>query len=367
MKRSYRDSSKRPLRWALFATALVGATTLLASAALAGPKGTIVVRPLGDQQVTIDGNIADWPLDKFTQVSEQPLFPEGQNKDQTTAMGDHIVFDRLRVGLFNGTLPEALQANANDFGSSVYFAYDAKFLYMLAVFIDDQIRDDLDTSDFGTAGYLNDGFEFFLDPKNDSKGCVANDAAADFDTHDAYVDDLQITVGVNSAFKPQGAAADVLGARQTVARTGNPDIIGPGSGQKGGIYQDALTAIGGPDIAAKKYDDLRASGAKNPEIIANPNVKYTGYVIEMRVPFDPKIAGFAPDHNMKFDLFWRDRDADDDTGAGGASVSWIDWAQSTAVTCNNGGDELKPALFNADNWAALVFDKTNYLGNPPKP
>ena len=62
--------------------------------------------------------------------------------------------------------------STNDFGASMYFAYDAKYLYILVVFIDDVLRDDNDTSDNGTTGYLNDGFEFFLDPKGDSKGCV---------------------------------------------------------------------------------------------------------------------------------------------------------------------------------------------------
>ena len=171
----------------------------------------------------------------------------------------------------------------------------------------------------------------------------------------------QVTVALNSTFKPAGSAANVLGARQALAREGNPDLIGPGAGMAGGIYQDALTAIGGPDIAAQKYDDLRAAGARNPEILANPNTKYAGYVIEMRVPFNAKIAGLtAPDHNMGFDLFWREVDSN-------AVISWADWGQSTTVTCN-GGDSaaLMTALFDADNWGALTFDKTNFLGTAPQ-
>ena len=58
MKELYRDAGRRPLRWALAATALVGVSVLLTSGALAGPKGMIVVRPLGDQQITIDDNLA---------------------------------------------------------------------------------------------------------------------------------------------------------------------------------------------------------------------------------------------------------------------------------------------------------------------
>ena len=55
-------------------------------------------RPLGDLRIIIDGNISDWPLDKFKKVAEQPLFPDGQNADSTSAQGDHIVFDRARIG-----------------------------------------------------------------------------------------------------------------------------------------------------------------------------------------------------------------------------------------------------------------------------
>jgi hypothetical protein len=348
--------------WALVASALAAAAAFLATPAIAGPKGMIIVRPLGTVKITIDGSLSDWPLDKFTMVAQQPVFPMAQNMASTTAMGDHLVFDVKRVGLFNGTMPGAFQNGPNDFGASMYFAYDSKFLYILGVFIDNVLRDDNDTSQYGSQGYLNDGFEFFLDPKGDSKGCITN-GGANISTDAPYSDDFQVTVALNKNFLPTGAAANVLGARQALAREGNPALIGPGAGQAGGIYQDALTAIGGPDIAAQKYDDLRAAGAKNPEILANPNTKYSGYVIEMRVPFSPKIAGFSPDHNMGFDLFWRDVDMDNDPNAGALNVKWADWGQSTTVTCNGGTtDELTTGLFNADNWGALVFDKADALG-----
>ncbi len=71
----------RPVRWAGVATALAAAMTLLAHPAMAGPKGTIVVRPLGTATITLDGSIADWPLDKFTAVSQQPLAPMAQEHD----------------------------------------------------------------------------------------------------------------------------------------------------------------------------------------------------------------------------------------------------------------------------------------------
>ena len=339
--------------WALVASALAAAAAFLATPATAGPKGMIIVRPLGTVKLTIDGSLSDWPLDKFTMVAQQPAFPMAQTMASTTALGDHIAFDKTRVGLFNGTPTDGTAFP--DFGASMYFAYDSNFLYILGVVIKGSpLRDDLDTTAEGSTGYLNDGFEFFLDPKNDSKGCIATATAADIDTDPPFADDFQVTVGLNSKFKPNGAAANVLGVRQNLAREGNPALNNTGCA--GGIYRDVLDAIGGPDIAAQKYDDLRAAGAKNPEILANPNTKYAGYVVEMRVPFSPKFPGFTPDHNMGFDLFWREVDSSN-------TISWADWGQSTTVTCNGGStDELTTGLFNADNWGALVFDKADALG-----
>jgi hypothetical protein len=328
---------------------LGAATVLLALPAAAGPKGAVTVRPLGTAKITIDGSISDWPLDKFTQASEQPPFPEGQTRDATTAGGDHLVFDTKRVGLFNGTPTDG--SAFGDFGSSLYFAYDSQFLYILEVAIKGSpLTDDRDTSDCGSKGYLNDGFEFFIDAKGDSKDCMSNDAFPAIDQAAPYGDDFQVTVGLNKNFLPNGAAADVVGVRQNLARQGNPAM--DNGGCAGGIYRDALDAIGGPNIAARKYDDLRAAGARNPEIVANPNTKYAGYVVEMRVPFSPKIEGFTPDHNMGFDLFWRE--VDQSTGA----ISWADWGQSTTVDCG----DLQTSLFNTSNWGALVFDKNNPLG-----
>lgn len=203
---------------------------------------------------------------------------------------------------------------------------------------------------------MNDGFEFFFDPLGDSTGCVAD--GADFKQEAPYTDDMQVTVGLNRTFKPSGAGSDVLGARQTVERAGNLGLIGPDKGGPGGLYRDALTAAGGVDIAARSFADLRAAGARNPEILAKPNVKFTGYVVELRIPFDPKIPGFTPDHKMGFDLFWRDVDPDDGT-------NWLTWGQSSTVTCSGEGEDQKTALFNASNWGALVFDKTDFLGPSP--
>ncbi|MCI0533753.1 MAG: hypothetical protein L0Z50_00850 [Verrucomicrobiales bacterium] len=327
------------------------------SAAQAGPKGEITVRQLGDTRITIDGDIKDWPLDKFKAVAEQPLFPEGQNAQATSAKGDHLVFAKNRIGLFNGTTEEAFEANDSDFGVTTYFAYDLKYLYILTVFIDDILRDDKDTTEFGANGFNNDGFEFFLDSRGDSTDCISDDAFPNVDQAEPNVDDFQVTVAINATFAPQNAAANVLGARQTVERGGNPDLIGADKGGPGGIYRDQLDLIGGPDIAARKYDDLRAAGARNPELSAKPAVTFTGYAIEMRVPLRGRIPNMTTDHAMGFEIFWRDVDDDEDPGKGGGNISWASWGQSTEVPCTN----PQASLFNTANWGQLVFDKTDPL------
>ncbi len=334
-----------------------------ASSALAGPKGEITVRRLGDAKISIDGDIKDWPLDKFKAAAQQPLFPEGQNAAATSAKGDHLVFDKKRIGLFNGTTDEAFAANDSDFGVTTYFAYDLKYLYILAVVIDDTIRDNRDTSQFGSSGFFNDGFEFFLDTKGDSTDCIADDAFPAVDPAEPNIDDFQVTVALNSTFKPAGSADNVLGARQAIERGGNPDLIGSDKGGPGGIYRDQLDAIGKPDIAARKYDDLRAAGAKNAELAAKPAVKFTGYAIEMRIPLRGRIPNMTTDHAMGFEIFWRDVDkiTDDpegkDKGAGGGDISWASWGQSTDVPCT----DPKTSLFNSANWGQLVFDKADPL------
>jgi hypothetical protein len=354
-------SGSKLVRWFASLAIVVGA-----SSALAGPKGEITVRQLGDAKITIDGDIKDWPLEKFKAVAQQPLFPNGQNAQSTSAKGDHLVFDKRRIGLFNGTTDEAFNANDSDFGVTTYFAYDLKYLYILAVYIDDTIRDNRDTSPFGTGGFFNDGFEFFLDTKGDSTDCIADDAFPAIDQVEPNIDDFQVTVALNSKFKPEGSPANVLGARQTIERAGNPLLYQAEGGEKGGpggIYRDALDAIGGPDIAARRYDDLRAAGAKNPELAAKPNVKFTGYAIEMRIPLRGRIPNMTTDHPMGFEIFWRDVDkiaADPegkDVGAGGGDISWASWGQSTTVDCGN----PTTSLFNTANWGQLVFDKTNPL------
>ena len=337
--------------------AIVAISILFKSDVLAGPKGDIIVRYLGDENITIDGSISDWPLDKFKKVAEQPNFPAAQESDSTDASGDHIVFDRDRIGRFNGTGENAWQANDSDFGSTIYFAYNDKYLYILAVCIDDVYRMERDTSEYGATGFFNDGFEFFLDALNDSDDCASDIAFPNFDPEAPNVDDFQVTVSLNENFKPDDSGDDVFGVRQTLERGGDPELNGPDKGGPGGIYRDALDTVPGGDIAAKQYEDLRAAGARNPEILANPNVTYSGYTVEMLIPFG-KITGFTPDHSMGFELFWRDVDTDDDEGKGGANISWASWAQSTTVDC---GDP-QTSLFHTGNWGELIFDTPSTLG-----
>ena len=374
MKQKKIQSIGRSFRLAAIATLLGAMSSLMIHSAWAGPKGKILVRPLGGTSIKVDGDISDWPLNKFTTIAQQPLFPEGQNSAWTTAQGDHIVFDRTRIGRFNGTTEEAWQAGPTDFGSTIYFAYDSGFLYMLAVCIDDKLRDDRDTSmcsdgttPAGSSGFFNDGFEFFIDAKGDSTDCASDVAFPSFDTQSPNTDDFQLTVALNASFLPQNAAAGELGAHQSIERGGNADFVGAEKGCSG-TFRDVLTVfnkLGARDIAARKYADLRAAGARNPQILANPGTTYPGYSIEMRIPFG-HFEGFTPDHNMGFELFWRDVDAiaadpeGKDAGAGGGDISWATWAQSTDVPCS----DPKTALFHTANWGELVFAKDNPLTLP---
>lgn len=356
MKQMFGNRSPRALT-------LLGALTLtlgsLISRSQDAPdrKGEIIVRHLGGIPIQVDGDLSDWPLEKFETVAEQPPFPQGQNSPNTNARGDHIVFDPDRIGRFNGTGEDAWQANDSDFGSTLYFAYNDQHLYLLAVCIDDILRMERDTTEFGSSGFLNDGFEFFLDTRDNSMDCASGIEFPDFDQEEPNVDDFQVTVGLNENFKPEDSNDSVLGARQAVERAGDPESIGPDKGGPGGTYQDALDAIPNPDIAALWYDDLRAAGALNPEILANPDITYTGYAIEMLIPFGC-VTAFTPDHNMGFELFWRDVDEDDDPGKGGGDISWASWAQSTNVPC----DDPVAGLFQTSNWGELVFDTDNPLG-----
>ena len=130
------------------------------SATIAGPKGTVIVNYLPPGTLTTDGDFSDWPFDRFTEVARQPPFPQARDSAATDAVGDHLLFEVDRVSFFNDSSAEAFE-ETGDFGAVTYFAHDGDFLHILTVAIDDIIRDDRDTTEFGSSGFLNDGFEFF--------------------------------------------------------------------------------------------------------------------------------------------------------------------------------------------------------------
>ncbi len=331
------------MKSAQFVAAFLLASLHLTSSLLAGPQGTILVREL--DTVTIDGDTSDWPLENFEAVLELPDAPAGLEAESLDAQGDYLVYDIDKVGFFNGTeKPHLTDGGAGDFGASTYFAYDTEFFYILSVVVDEMVRGDRDASETGSQGFLNDGFEFFIDAAGDSDDCVA--MGATFEDADPNRDDMQITVAINDNFLPEGAEADQLGARQGIERGGNPLLVSAEGGEKngpGGLLRDALDALDGPDIAARKTED--------------------GYVIEQRIPFG-FIPEFTPDNVMKYTHFWNDFDTDD--GPGGANKSWVTWGQQSTVTCTE--DEDPPiGLFHAATWAAMEFVTDNPLNNQPGP
>ncbi|HXK92542.1 MAG: hypothetical protein HPY51_16105 [Candidatus Omnitrophica bacterium] len=339
---------------------LIGIGTLETQA---GPKGVIVVRPFGPGvSIQIDGDFSDWPLAAYEKVSEQPLFPDGQDALTTDARGDYLVYDPDRVGFFNYPRGAVSEDDPNlDFEVNTYFAYDDNYLYVLSIFVDDEIVGDRDTSAFGNAPYLNDGQEFFFDAKNDSDDCISDIAFPSIDNEEPNLDDFQVGTGINDLLDPvlpmdQGG----WGAVQGIIRSGNRDLLGSGNFNDG-TYQAALAASPGPDIAAKAYADLRAAGAPNPMIAQNPGLTFAGYALETRIPFRV-VDGFTPDHNIGMTIFWRDVDY-----SNGTSIQFIDWAQSsTAGGCTTASAEITDIFF-APNWGSLEFNPNNPLGGTAIP
>lgn len=331
----------------------------LNQSALAGPKGVIIVRPLGnDTSLTIDGDFSDWPLERYENPSVQPLFPDGQESESTDALGDYVIYAPDRVGFFNTARGAVSEDDDNvDFEVNTYFAYDSEFLYILAIFIDDEFEDTLDESGFGSMPYLNDGLEFFFDSNNDSNDCISSIQFPAIDGEEPNLDDFQVGTALNFFFDPVIPADEGgLGARQGIIRSGNLDLLGSGDFSDG-TYQDALAAIGSPDIAAKWYDDLRAANAPNPAIAENAGMSFTGYAMEMKIPFGV-VNGFTPEGKMGFTLFWRDVDQ-----SSGGSIQFIDWAQSTTAGGCASEDTQLTDIFYAPNWGALEFNTDNPLSD----
>ena len=323
---------------------------LITTFAFAGPKGTISVKNFEPGSITVDGDISDWPLDQYTRLAQQPLFPEGQGVGvPTDALGDFIAWDIERAGPFNGTIYEDWDPESpSEFGSSIYLGFDNSFLYVLGVFIDDELRGDRD--DTGFANFLNDGFEFFIDALNDSvDDNVSEIGHPSFDEEEPNLDDFQLTVALNDFFEPDVLGPNEIGAKQHLERAGEFDIIKVGYDEE--LEATDLSSVGGKNIAARTYNDLRAAGATNPEIVANPNTQFSGYALEAVIPFGI-VDGFTPDHDMGFDLFWRDVDDEAEPGFGGGEIFWSDWAQNIEVT----GAGLDGNLFHGGNWGTITFE-----------
>lgn len=327
------------------------------SVTIAGPKGSIIVNYLPPGTLTTDGDFSDWPFDRFTEVARQPPFPQARDSATTNAVGDHLLFEVDRVGFFNDSSALALE-ETGDFGAVTYFAHDGDFLHILSVVIDDVIRDDRDTTEFGSSGFLNDGFEFFIDTLGDSLDRADEDNFPNFDERDPNLDDFQITVGLNENFPSPLPGADSLGVRQGIERAGDVELVGEEKNGPGGLYRDVLDNAPEvqPDIVAKFYDDLREANAPNPEL-EGPGA-FTGYAVEMKVPL-LQASSFPPENPVGFDLFWRDFDEEDEPGAGGAGIIWMDWAQNTTVASNDAGE----GLFHTANWGELIFAPVSTLGD----
>lgn len=335
----------------------------------AGPNGTVQVPRVSEGSISIDGSFADWPLDHFTTVARQPEFPDAQDPEGSGAVGDHIVFEPTRVSYF-GARPDCnasdvcgpLNNAPIDFGSAIFMTYDSKALYFLGVFLDDVLEDAADESVHGDNTFRNDGFEIFVDAFNDSNADTDFDGArglgnpnTQLDDEEPNLDDFQISFGLNADYPD--------GARQHMERSARPGLLGAIDGQPyiefediisgerngpGGIYRDALTAFG-KDIAATTHDDMRAIGAPNPELSANPDVTFPGYILEAAVPFgfaDLDDDGETTDdfvalegNTMGFSLFWNDtdKDADEDIGVAPGAISRIFWTQGSVWDTNNWG------------------------------
>ena len=341
--------------------------TVLTTTVTGGPAGRIQVPQVPEGSISIDGSFSDWPLNSFTTPSQQPEWPEGQG-EETDALGDHLLFESDRVHYFGagGSCHEGpcavLNNSPGDFGAAIYMTYDSTALYFLGVVLDDFMQGGMDESEFGDNTFRNDGFEIFVDTFNDTDDSAAdlrNPPNVQFDDEEPNLDDFQVSFGLNDNYE--------TGARQHMERSARPALIGslgPGEpyetfddiivGERngpGGIYRDALDALGQSDVAATRHDDMRAIGAPNPEIGEHPDVTFSGYVLEAAVPFgfaDLDDDGetnddFVPSEGdtMGFSLFWNDTDGDTDEDFGVDLITRIMWTQTGNVFLGAGWGEIE--------------------------
>jgi hypothetical protein len=321
--------------------AICGAVALFAwcSSAYAesvGDRGNLNVTPVADGAITVDGDPSDWDLGSYTDNMEAPDFPGGQ--DPWTDSGDHIVFNKAKIGHFNGTNTGTGFINdatdGSDMTGALYFAYDSNALYILEVRADQAIFD----TEGACANWGNDGFEIFLDTQNDSVGC-ASSTFPSFNEVAPWADDHQLTWGVNSSFASDARLHYERGGENTTLDCFDPAVPGDGS------LRDHLdTAFPGGSEFTTRYADIGDVTTS----IGGTNVSgMAGYIMECGVPFNFDANDtFNPSRVMGFAGFWRDRDP-----APGTGFDWAYWGQQTDTDCSGGALNS----FNPETWGTLTF------------
>ena len=306
----------------------------------AGVRGNLNVNEVAAGTITVDGDPSDWDLASYTDNLALPDFPAGQ--DPSAEEGDHIVFDKAKIGHFNGTSTATGFINdatdGSDMTGALYFAYDSSALYILEVRADNSIWD----SEAACANWGNDGFEFFLDTSNDSAGC-ASSSFPNFNEGGVWVDDHQLTWGVNSSFMSDARAHYERGGQNTTLDCFDPAVPGDGT------FRDALdTAFPGGSEFTTRYADI---GTVTASIGGTSVSGMPGYIMEAGIPFDFDATNqFNPGTNsvMGFSGFWRDRDV-----APAQGFDWANWGQQIDVPCT--GSPAPLHAFNTDSWGTITF------------
>ena len=314
-------------------------------------KHTIEVRKFGGFVVTVDGDTNDWPLSEFDSdvTANYPVFPGGFGPLGDYS-GDHMIFDADKVGNFSlaGTATNFRNdtTDGSDHSAGLYMMYDESALYLLEVCIDNSVS--AGGSNF-CCNWQSDGFEIYLDMRNDSARCFPGTAPTCDDDH-------QLTWGINS-FAASGADSDY-------ARGGDAtmfcDMGACGTPNTGG-YMTALNAHAGAGnhTAAAIHADMNTSGIPDAvldEILggdASASV-LPGYVIEACVPFDfDALNAFNPVTNprMGFSGFWRDRE---DGGLIPAGNDWANFHQQI------GASTAPDTVFDTGNWGDIVFSDRGF-------
>ena len=313
---------------------------------LRGPRGNVEVRPWG--KITVDGDLSDWPLDQFDTPAVMPA--DVLTSITVASDGDHIIFDKSLVGHFNGTSTATGFINdatdGSDMSSEMYMVYSSSALYILEIRLDNSIWD----SEAACANWGNDGFEFFLDVRNDSNNC-ASDSFPNFNESGENVDDHQLTWGVNSSFATDARAHYERGGQNTTLDCFDPAVPGDGT------FRDALdTAFPAGSEATTRHADM---GAVVASVGGNDANGKAGYVLEAAIPFDFDTTNdFNPTANgvMGWSMFWRDRDV-----APAQGFDWANYQQQVDVPCHSG--QVNNA-FHTSSWGQITFSSRGFLVDP---